>query len=149
LLLRDGLCEVCQAVLPKQLREEIATLKEELRAGNHLFAVATDRQRDLEAENAKLKDALQALCDEQNGPPLIRRKDSWQAAMDKARDLLRIIFELDPLGGRLKECRHVSTRVEGKVEAGNPYGRRICNDCGKIGPWQICRYLDEPSALKE
>jgi hypothetical protein len=44
---------------------------------------------ELEAENAKLKEALQSLYDEQNGPPLIRHKESWQAAMDEAGALLR------------------------------------------------------------
>ena len=41
------------------------------------------------ARNVKLKNALQTLCDEQNGPPLLRRKDRWQAAMDIARALLK------------------------------------------------------------
>jgi hypothetical protein len=35
-----------------------------------------------------LKAALQALYDEQNGPPLIERATQWQAAMDRARALL-------------------------------------------------------------
>lgn len=32
-----------------------------------------------------LKDALQDLMDEQNGPPLIRDEEAWEAAMEKAR----------------------------------------------------------------
>ena len=39
-------------------------------------------------ENKALKEALQDLYDEQNGPPLLRDKASWQAAMDKACKLL-------------------------------------------------------------
>lgn len=31
-----------------------------------------------------LIDALSDLLDEQNGPPLLRRKTQWQAAVDKA-----------------------------------------------------------------
>ena len=44
-----------------RLQTEIAELKEELRVGNHLLAVATDRQRDLETENATLKEAQRAV----------------------------------------------------------------------------------------
>ena len=43
---------------------------------------------ELESELAAYKDALQELCDEQNGPPLLRREKQWQAAMDKADGLL-------------------------------------------------------------
>lgn len=43
--------------------------------------------KDLEAENKQLRKALQGLYDEQNGPPLLRHKDSWQKAMDEASKL--------------------------------------------------------------
>ena len=43
---------------------------------------------DLQAQLHALRNALQALYDEQNGPPLIRAKGSWQAAMDEAERLL-------------------------------------------------------------
>lgn len=36
------------------------------------------------AKIEKLREALQALYDEQNGPPLIRDKADWEAAMAKA-----------------------------------------------------------------
>ena len=39
----------------------------------------------VEAQRDALLEALQALYDEQEGPPLIRRHRQWQAAMDKAR----------------------------------------------------------------
>ena len=39
----------------------------------------------LKAQRDALLEALQALYDEQEGPPLIRRHRQWQAAMDKAR----------------------------------------------------------------
>jgi len=35
-----------------------------------------------------LLDALQDLYDEQNGPPLIRDKDSWEKAMEKAKQAI-------------------------------------------------------------
>lgn len=40
------------------------------------------------ARVAELEDALQNLLDEQNGPPLIRHRKTWQAAYDKGCDLL-------------------------------------------------------------
>ena len=39
----------------------------------------------VEAQRDALLEALQALYDEQESPPLIRRHRQWQAAMDKAR----------------------------------------------------------------
>lgn len=36
----------------------------------------------------RLRDALQSLYDEQNGPPQIRREKQWQAAMEAAEKLL-------------------------------------------------------------
>lgn len=43
----------------------------------------------LERENAALRWALEALVDEQNGPPLERRREQWQRAYDHARHSLR------------------------------------------------------------
>ena len=40
-------------------------------------------------EIKRLRDALQALYDGQNGPPLLRDEVSWQAAMDKAEEYLK------------------------------------------------------------
>ena len=42
----------------------------------------------LEAELADVKDTLQSLADIQNGSPLIRDEEKWQAIMDKAYKLL-------------------------------------------------------------
>lgn len=42
----------------------------------------------LKAEKEELLDALGALADEQNGPPLIKYADQWQAAFDKATTIL-------------------------------------------------------------
>lgn len=43
----------------------------------------------LKVEIARLRDALQDLCDQQNGPPLERNREDWQRAYDRARELLR------------------------------------------------------------
>lgn len=44
-----------------------------------------DRQR---AEIDELRAALEALYDEQNGPPLFAREHQWKAAMERARVVL-------------------------------------------------------------
>ena len=44
--------------------------------------------RSLEAENEKLREALQKLVDEQNGPPLLSREQQWNEAMNLAAKLL-------------------------------------------------------------
>lgn len=51
----------------------------------------TERQICDEAadEIERLRDALRDLLDVQNGPPLVRRADEWQAAVDKARAALK------------------------------------------------------------
>ncbi len=38
--------------------KDVVDLKDELRVGNRLLAMATDKQRDLEAENEKLRNVL-------------------------------------------------------------------------------------------
>lgn len=48
-------------------------------------------QRDIDrltAENKALQEALCNLVDEQNGPPLIRHEKNWQAAYDRACELV-------------------------------------------------------------
>ena len=50
-----GLPAVTDHQYAMRLKAENAELKEELRVGNHLLAVATDKQRDLDAEIVKLK----------------------------------------------------------------------------------------------
>jgi hypothetical protein len=44
---------------------------------------------NLKAENNRLREALQALYDEQNGPPLETDKEYWQEAMRMAEEALR------------------------------------------------------------
>lgn len=45
-------------------------------------------EEQLRAENAQLRGALEALHAEQNGPPLVRRAEQWQVAMDAAEQLI-------------------------------------------------------------
>lgn len=53
--------------------------------GGTIIQAQIDR---LKAEKTELLDALGALADEQNGPPLIKYADQWQAAFDKATTIL-------------------------------------------------------------
>jgi len=48
----------------------------------------TKANAELIAAAPELLQALRDLHDEQNGPPLIRRQASWEAAMAKAQELL-------------------------------------------------------------
>jgi hypothetical protein len=48
-------------------------------------------------EIERLREALRDLLDEQNGPPLVRRADEWQAAVDQAR---AVLGEVKPLEDR-------------------------------------------------
>lgn len=43
----------------------------------------------MQAENERLRGALQDLYDEQNGAPLERRRAEWEKAMLKARNALK------------------------------------------------------------
>lgn len=46
-----------------------------------------------QAEIARLREALECLIDEQNGPPIERHAHSWQMAMDRARAALAVPFQ--------------------------------------------------------
>lgn len=70
---------------------EIEQLHDKLQTSDELVFAYQSVRAPINPLFAKLKtaeDALQALYDEQNGPPLIRDRDSWQAAMDKAEQAL-------------------------------------------------------------
>lgn len=54
----------------------------------HIARAAADEIERLRAENARLREALECLIDEQNGPPLEVHAKSWCAAMDRARAAL-------------------------------------------------------------
>jgi CMP-N-acetylneuraminic acid synthetase len=47
------------------------------------------RYDSFKAKNNRLREALQALYDEQNGPPLENDKEDWQEAMRMAEEALR------------------------------------------------------------
>ena len=60
-------------------------------AGDEAFVtmiaqIARDARDDQDVQ--RLTDALQALYNVQNGPPLIRDTDEWNAAMERAAELL-------------------------------------------------------------
>jgi uncharacterized protein YoxC len=63
--------------LVKRVRALLGDTKEEQKTINE----AAD-------EIERLREALRDLLDEQNGPPLVRRADEWQAAVDQARATL-------------------------------------------------------------
>lgn len=44
---------------------------------------------NLRAENERLREALQALVDEQNDAPLERRRAEWEKAIEKAKNALK------------------------------------------------------------
>jgi allophanate hydrolase subunit 1 len=52
------------------------------------LAAANERAEKAEAERDEAVAALQLLYDEQNGPPLERHAERWQAAMDAAEAVL-------------------------------------------------------------
>ena len=45
----------------------------------------------VEAQRDALLEALQALYDEQNGPPLLRHQSAWEAAIEKARAAIKAV----------------------------------------------------------
>ena len=74
-----------------------------LQAANHDLALGKYKAKDmipdyckavligfqLQAQLDKAINVLRNLHDEQNGPPLFRREKQWQAAMDKAEEVLK------------------------------------------------------------
>ena len=71
----EGFVACCNCGLPlKELTEKIKTKDKEL--------------AEAKAEIERLREALQNLFDEQNGPPLIRDEKYWRKAMDTAEKLL-------------------------------------------------------------
>jgi hypothetical protein len=66
-----------------------------LRAMNaHLLKISADldaivkESKRLKAQNQELREALQLLCDYQNGPPLYKYETQWTKAMTLARAAL-------------------------------------------------------------
>lgn len=72
--------------LDRKAADEIERLREDLR----IQAVNAKAVLDAQAERDRLRDLLQALCDEQNDAPLETRREQWQRAFDQARGALRV-----------------------------------------------------------
>lgn len=80
---------------PVSNADELERLRAELAAAEAFHKVVVSERNyervvsmRLQAELAEALEALRALLDEQDGPPLIRRAQQWQAAVDAARALL-------------------------------------------------------------
>ena len=54
----------------------------------HRMEQAATLIENQQQEIERLRDAVQGLIDEQNGPPLLSRKEQWQRAYDHARAVL-------------------------------------------------------------
>lgn len=67
----------------------------DLKSAAHHDEAAAELRRlaAVEAQRDALLEALQALYDEQNGPPLIRHQAAWEAAMEKARAAIKAVEE--------------------------------------------------------
>ena len=72
----------------KNLAKDLAKLSVSELMKRGFLEEAKARIDELEAELADVKDTLQSLADIQNGSPLIRDEEKWQAIMDKAYKLL-------------------------------------------------------------
>lgn len=76
-------------------QEQIKKLKADVQEGSELIVrwmkawqAEKDDNAALTAENAQLRAALQNLVDEQNGPPLEKRRAQWEEAMNEAKAIL-------------------------------------------------------------
>jgi regulator of replication initiation timing len=71
--------------------DELARLKamnaDLLKISADLDAIVQESKR-LKAQNQELREALQLLCDYQNGPPLYKYEQQWTNAMNQARAAL-------------------------------------------------------------
>jgi len=71
-----------------RLAEENAQLQCILGEAEEAARVEEVRATKAEADNARLREALQDLMDVQNGPPLVRDEEDWNKAMSSARAAL-------------------------------------------------------------
>ena len=71
--------------------DEAAAELRRLHAENERIGPLAERVLELKAQRDALLEALQALYDEQNGPPLIRHQAAWEAAMEKARAAIKAV----------------------------------------------------------
>ena len=90
-----------------------------------------------EAREAVLRDALQGLYDEQNGPPLIRRETDWQMAM---RDAVAALYST----AEAAAARDARIRDEGRRE-GIEESARVADEFGLDAASAIRALLDKPA----
>ena len=85
------------ADIAEKAAAELRRLHAELERCKQVCAATSESWRtDAEkwkAQRDALLEALQDLCDEQEGPPLVRRHRQWQAAIDKARAAIKAAEE--------------------------------------------------------
>jgi hypothetical protein len=74
---------------PSKLRTWSETIEKDYFTLAYYLRDAADALADAEARCCDLEDALQDLCDWQNGPPLISWTDGWTDAMAKAAKALK------------------------------------------------------------
>lgn len=79
--------------LPAKAAAELRRLNAECNDLAHQLNQNNERNGRIIAQRDALLEALQALYDEQEGPPLIRRHRQWQDAIDKARAAIKAAEE--------------------------------------------------------
>jgi len=80
---RDKMRARCDQLIESQRLAESAMLEQLARADKAKAELAAEREKVRE-----LRECLSNLVDEQNGAPLERRREQWQATMDEARAAL-------------------------------------------------------------
>lgn len=93
-ILEDGgkpadIAEKCAAEL-RRLHAELERCKQVCAATSESWRIDAEKWK---GQRDALLEALQDLCDEQEGPPLVRRHRQWQAAIDKARAAIKAAEE--------------------------------------------------------
>ena len=136
LRLADRLRDGWGLELRREAEAELRRLHEEneaLREANEKFGQRqewwNERMFVLESQRDALREALQDLYDEQEGPPLVRRQKQWQAAIDKARAALA-----EPTG---KEGLQVPAEITAL--------RSALADGDKVAPTEPVAWMDPQS----
>ena len=84
-------------------------------------------------ERNRLREALQTLCDLQNGPPLIRRQGAWRDAMTAA----RAAIEATPAPDVKERAAAIVERARRRVESG---------EATKLPPDEVLAMFDSLAA---
>ena len=80
-------CEIIERIAD-QLQADVQQGAELIVRWMKAWQAEKDDNAALTAENAQLRAALQNLIDEQNGPPLEKRRAQWEEAMNEAKAIL-------------------------------------------------------------